>query len=89
MMFVWYCSNFAVLVFKTVAYLYTGSAAMLSEAVHSLADLLNQVHLTSFTHSQHTQHTLHSTHTHTHTHTHTLTLLAIAVSVGVWYSSVD
>jgi zinc transporter 9 len=35
-------SNFAVLVFKTVAYLYTGSAAMLSEAIHSLADMLNQ-----------------------------------------------
>lgn len=35
-------SNFAVLVFKVIAYLYTGSAAMLSEAVHSLVDMLNQ-----------------------------------------------
>ena len=40
-------SNFAVLVFKTVAYLHTGSAAMLSEAIHSLADMLNQVAYTS------------------------------------------
>ena len=30
-------------VFKVIAYLYTGSAVMLSEAVHSLADMLNQV----------------------------------------------
>jgi zinc transporter 9 len=29
-------------VFKVIAYLYTGSAAMLSEAIHSLADMLNQ-----------------------------------------------
>ena len=36
-------SNFAVLVFKVIAYLYTGSATMLSEAIHSLADMLNQV----------------------------------------------
>lgn len=35
-------SNFAVFVFKMVAYLHTCSAAMLSEAIHSLADLLNQ-----------------------------------------------
>ncbi len=35
-------SNFIVLVFKVGAYLYTGSATMLSEAVHSLADMLNQ-----------------------------------------------
>lgn len=37
------CSNFAVLVFKLIAYFHTGSAAMLSEAVHSLVDMLNQV----------------------------------------------
>ena len=30
-------------VFKLGAYFYTHSAAMLSEAIHSLADLLNQV----------------------------------------------
>ena len=41
-------SNFAVLVFKVIAYLYTGSAAMLSEAIHSLADMLNQVHLDTY-----------------------------------------
>ena len=35
-------SNFAVFVFKVMATLYTGSAAMLSEAIHSLADMLNQ-----------------------------------------------
>ncbi|XP_064405221.1 proton-coupled zinc antiporter SLC30A9, mitochondrial-like isoform X2 [Halichondria panicea] len=35
-------SNFAVFVFKALAYQYSGSAAMLSEAVHSLADMLNQ-----------------------------------------------
>lgn len=29
--------------FKFGAYLYTGSASMLSEAVHSLADFANQV----------------------------------------------
>ena len=37
------CSNFAVLVFKLMAYFHTGSASMLSEAVHSLADMINQV----------------------------------------------
>ena len=31
------------MVFKFGAYLYTGSASMLSEAVHSLADFANQV----------------------------------------------
>ena len=31
------------MVFKLIAYLFTGSASMLSEAIHSLADLLNQV----------------------------------------------
>ena len=36
-------SNTAVLIFKLIAYFYTGSAAMLSEAIHSLADILNQV----------------------------------------------
>lgn len=36
-------SNFTVMVFKFGAYLYTGSASMLSEAVHSLADFANQV----------------------------------------------
>lgn len=35
-------SNFFVFGFKLGAYFYTGSAAMLSEAVHSLADMLNQ-----------------------------------------------
>ncbi|XP_028397753.1 zinc transporter 9-like [Dendronephthya gigantea] len=35
-------SNFTVMVFKFGAYLYTGSASMLSEAVHSLADFANQ-----------------------------------------------
>lgn len=38
-----YGSNFGVLVIKLLAYSHTGSAAMLSEAIHSLADLLNQV----------------------------------------------
>ena len=33
------------MVLKVFAYLYTGSAAMLSEAIHSLADVLNQVSL--------------------------------------------
>ena len=37
------CSNFSVFVFKLFAYFYSGSATMLSEAIHSLADLLNQV----------------------------------------------
>ena len=36
-------SNLAVFVFKLLAYFHTGSAAMLSEAVHSLVDALNQV----------------------------------------------
>ncbi len=36
-------SNATVLVFKLIAYMFTGSATMLSEAIHSLADLLNQV----------------------------------------------
>ena len=36
-------SNMVVMLCKFGAYLYTGSAAMLSESVHSLADLLNQV----------------------------------------------
>ena len=36
-------SNTAVMLFKLIAYLYTGSASMLSEAVHSLVDVLNQV----------------------------------------------
>lgn len=31
------------MIFKLIAYIYTGSAAMLSEAIHSLADVLNQV----------------------------------------------
>ncbi|XP_065885734.1 proton-coupled zinc antiporter SLC30A9, mitochondrial-like isoform X2 [Dysidea avara] len=35
-------SNSLVFSFKLCAYFYTGSAAMLSEAVHSLADVLNQ-----------------------------------------------
>lgn len=38
-------SNTAVMMFKFGAYLYTGSATMLSESIHSLADLLNQVML--------------------------------------------
>ncbi len=41
-------SNCAVFVFKVLAYLYSGSAAMLSEAVHSLADMLNQVHVNNY-----------------------------------------
>lgn len=36
-------SNSIVFGFKLCAYVYTGSAALLSEAVHSLADVLNQV----------------------------------------------
>ncbi|KAL9972865.1 hypothetical protein ACROYT_G019247 [Oculina patagonica] len=36
------CSNCAVMLFKFGAYLYTGSATMLSESIHSLADMLNQ-----------------------------------------------
>ena len=36
-------SNFTVFVFKLAAYFYTSSATMLSEAVHSLVDMLNQV----------------------------------------------
>ncbi|EDO40485.1 predicted protein [Nematostella vectensis] len=35
-------SNFAVMLCKFGAYVYTGSATMLSESIHSLADLLNQ-----------------------------------------------
>ena len=31
------------MLFKFGAYLYTGSATMLSESIHSLADMLNQV----------------------------------------------
>ena len=37
-------SNLAVMLFKFGAYLYTGSATMLSESIHSLADMLNQVY---------------------------------------------
>ncbi|KAJ7379538.1 hypothetical protein OS493_015330 [Desmophyllum pertusum] len=36
------CSNLVVMLFKFGAYLYTGSATMLSESIHSLADMLNQ-----------------------------------------------
>lgn len=36
-------SNLAVMLFKFGAYLYSGSATMLSESIHSLADMLNQV----------------------------------------------
>ena len=36
-------SNFVVMVMKWVAYVHTGSAAMLSETIHSLVDMLNQV----------------------------------------------
>jgi len=36
-------SNLTVTVMKFGAYFYTGSAAMLSEAIHSLADFANQV----------------------------------------------
>lgn len=39
-------SNLAVMLFKFGAYLYTGSATMLSESIHSLADMLNQVCIT-------------------------------------------
>ncbi|XP_031553608.1 zinc transporter 9-like [Actinia tenebrosa] len=35
-------SNLSVMLFKFGAYFYTGSATMLSESIHSLADLLNQ-----------------------------------------------
>ena len=38
-------SNSLVFAFKLCAYVYTGSAALLSEAVHSLADVLNQVRM--------------------------------------------
>ena len=38
-----FCSNVAVFVIKLLAYFHTGSAAMLSEAIHSLVDALNQV----------------------------------------------
>ncbi len=41
------CSNLAVFVFKMLAYGHTHSAAMLSEAIHSLADLINQVNILS------------------------------------------
>ena len=34
------------MLFKFGAYLYTGSATMLSESIHSLADMLNQVCIT-------------------------------------------
>ena len=33
------------MLFKFGAYLYTGSGTMLSESIHSLADMLNQVFL--------------------------------------------
>ena len=36
-------SNLAVFIIKMGAYFYTSSATMLSEAIHSLADMLNQV----------------------------------------------
>ena len=36
-------SNFVVMLMKWVAYVHTGSAAMLSETIHSLVDMLNQV----------------------------------------------
>ena len=38
-----FCSNVAVFVIKLLAYFHTSSAAMLSEAIHSLVDALNQV----------------------------------------------
>ena len=34
------------MLFKFGAYMYTGSATMLSESIHSLADMLNQVCIT-------------------------------------------
>lgn len=40
-------SNSLVFTFKLCAYVYTGSAALLSEAIHSLADVLNQVYYNS------------------------------------------
>ena len=36
-------SNFIVLTLKLSTYMYTGSASLLSEAIHSLADLCNQI----------------------------------------------
>ena len=36
-------SNLVVFLMKWMAYVYTGSAAMLSETIHSLVDMLNQV----------------------------------------------
>ena len=38
----------AVFVVKLLAYFHTGSAAMLSEAIHSLVDALNQVRETGY-----------------------------------------
>ena len=38
----------AVFVIKLLAYFHTGSAAMLSEAIHSLVDALNQVKETGY-----------------------------------------
>ncbi len=35
--------NAVVMLAKFVAFLFTGSGAMLSEAIHTLADLLNQI----------------------------------------------
>ena len=43
-----FCSNVAVFVIKLLAYFHTGSAAMLSEAIHSLVDALNQVKETGY-----------------------------------------
>jgi divalent metal cation (Fe/Co/Zn/Cd) transporter len=37
--------NTAVLIAKVGAYLYSGSGAMLSEAIHSGADVANQVYM--------------------------------------------
>ena len=35
------------MIIKLISYAYTGSAAMLSEAIHSLVDALNQVKIIS------------------------------------------
>ena len=43
-------SNFVVMLMKWVAYVHTGSAAMLSETIHSLVDMLNQVGVAICTH---------------------------------------